>query len=100
MNGKHVRFHPDFARDLKIAIQYYDVISEMVGARFRTEIQTRIDLIVSQPEAFACVHKNVRAARTKKFPYVVLYRSNDTVVEFVGLVLGSSQRENWFNRGS
>lgn len=100
METRNRRFHPDFIEDLLGATKYYDEISPAIGARFRTEVQSRIDLIASTPDGFASIHKNIRAVRTRKFPYVVLYRVNGDRVEFVGLILGSTQRKHWFDRGS
>jgi hypothetical protein len=100
MENRQRRFHPDFAKDLLNAAKYYDEISTAIGARFRTEVQSRIDLIATTPEGFACIHKNIRAVRAPKFPYIVLYRVNGDLVEYIGLVFGWTQRKHWFDRGS
>lgn len=100
METRNRRFHPDFVEDLLSATKYYDEVATTIGASFRAEVQSRIDLIATTPEGFACIHKNIRAIRIRKFPYVVLYRVNDDRVEFIGLVFGSTQRKHWFDRGS
>ena len=99
MNLKARRYHPNFIADLKNAAGYYDGISTSVGNKLRDEIQSKIELIGSASEGFAIIHNNVRAVRLRKFPYVLLYRSFEDHVQFVGLVLGSSERRNWFDIG-
>ena len=97
MKNKKRRFHPRFVTDIKIATEYYDGISLVVGNKLRQEIKSKIDLIASTPEGFGIVHNNVRALRLKRFPYVLLYRSFDDHVQFAGLVLGSTERKHWFD---
>jgi len=98
MKGKEKRYSPSFVFDLKHAVDYYDGISDRTGDRFRTELQAKLDVISSVSEGFAIVHNGVRAARLRKFPYVLLYRSFERHVEFIGLVHGSTSRSNWFDR--
>ena len=97
MKNKTRRYHPNFVADLRNATQYYDDISLDIGNQLRDEIKSRIELIASTSEGFATIHNSVRALRLKKFPYVILYRSYADHVQFVGLVLGSSERQHWFD---
>jgi len=97
MKSKTRRYHPNFVADLKNAIEFYDGMSSEIGNKLRDEIQSTIELIASTSEGFAIIHNNVRALRLKKFPYLILYRSFPGHVQFVGFVLGSSERQNWFD---
>ena len=98
MESKPRRFGTDFVTDLEMAVDYYDGFSLATGDKFRTEVQSKLDLVASASEGFAIAHNNIRAVRLRKFPYVLLYRSFDLHVEFVGLVQGSTERKNWFDR--
>ncbi len=97
MKSKARRFHPSFVADLQNATCYYDDISPEIGNKLRVDLQSKIELITSAPEGFAEIHKNVRALRLKAFPFVVLYRSCNDHVQFVGLVQGSTDRKHWFD---
>ena len=97
MKNKQRKFHPKFAVDLKNATSYYDEISLRVGNDFRDEVQAKLDLIASTSEGFAIIYRDVRPVRLRKFPYVLLYRSYNDHVQYVGLVFGSTERINWFN---
>jgi plasmid stabilization system protein ParE len=61
-------------------------------------VQDRLDLISESPEAFAMIHKDIRAVRVRTFPYVILYRIDRDAVSIVGIVHGASNQENWFER--
>ena len=98
MESKLRRFGTDFVTDLEMAVDYYDGFSQATGDKFRAEVRSKIDLVASNSEGFAIVHNNIRAVRLRKFPYVLLYRSFDQHVEFLGLVQGSTERRNWFDR--
>ena len=97
MNAKLKRFAPSFVNDLQDVLDHYDKISGGIGEKVRIEIQSRLDLVSVTSEGFAKIHRDIRAVRLKKFPYVLLYRSFGDHVQFVGLVLGSTERENWFD---
>ena len=98
MKSKARRFHPSFVVDLSSATEYYDEMPPSIGNRLRDEVQSRIDLIAENSEAFPRVHNDVRALRLKKFPYVILFRSHPDFVQFVGLVQGNTDRKHWFDR--
>ena len=97
MNSKRKRFSPKFVNDLKDVLARYDEISEVIGEKVRVEIQSQLDLVAGTSEGFAKIHREIRAVRIKKFPYVLLFRSFGDHVQFVGLVLGSTEREHWFD---
>ena len=97
MNAKLKRFAPSFVNDLQDVLERYNEISAGIGEKVRIEIQSRLDLVSVTPEGFAKIHRDIRSVRLKKFPCVLLYRSFGDHVQFVGLVLGSTERENWFD---
>jgi hypothetical protein len=98
MNAKLKRFAPSFVNDLQDVLDRYDKISPVIGEKVRIEIQSRLDLVSVASEGFPRIHRDIRAVRLKRFPYVLLYRSFGDHVQFVGLVLGSTERENWFDK--
>lgn len=92
------RFHKDFVLDLVSIADYYDSVSLNAGNRFRETLDSRLDLIVGSPEAFAPVYESIRAARVRAFPYIILYEVLADYIFFIGIVHGASDRENWFHR--
>lgn len=98
MENKRRRYHPKFAADLKFANEYYDNISIDLGNRFRKTVGDQLTLISEIPEAFATIHNQVRAARLRNFPYLILYRNFPDHVYVVGFVHAASDRQHWFDR--
>lgn len=93
------RYHPQFASDLRDAVLHFDSISPSLGKRFRAAVREKLGLIADYPELYACISGQIRASRLSRFPYVVLYTVDGDCVSFVSLVLGSSDRSTWFDRG-
>ena len=92
------RFSPRFLADLGFAVEHYDSISSATGNRFRDNLDSRLDLIMSTPEGFAEVYDSVRAVRVRTYPYVILYEVFIDHVDFIALVHGAGSRENWFEK--
>jgi hypothetical protein len=84
--------------DLRKAILHFDAISSNLGKRFREEVRVKLGLIAHNPELYACINGAIRAARLRRFPFVVLYTIEEDCVYFVSLVPGSSDRGSWFDR--
>jgi len=68
-----VEFRPAAEADLTSARHWYRERSEMIERQFASEIIATLDAILEQPERFPTVHRNVRRAMTKRFPYAVFF---------------------------
>ncbi len=93
------RYHPQFSSDLRDAVQHFEGISPALGNRFRAAVREKLGLIADRPELYSCISGEIRARRLSRFPYVVLYTADGDGVSFVSLVLGSSDRSQWFDGG-
>jgi len=52
-----------------------------LGAEFRSEISQVIDRLAATPLIYQIVHRDVRRAIVRRFPYLVWYRVNaETVI--------------------
>jgi plasmid stabilization system protein ParE len=98
--ANRLRFHPAVSSDLGDAIDYYDEVSPLVGGRFRKMVDTRFDLIESQPELFPLAFADVRFATVRQFPYLILFRQRKETVTILGVFHGASNPERWRGRAS
>lgn len=96
MDVRSRRYHPTFVADLSAAVSYYDTISPDLGNRFRDSVRHKLGLISESPEVYAKIHNAVRAARTNRFPYVLLFQVHDEVVAILGIKHAASDRGTWF----
>lgn len=55
------------------AVDYYNLQSEGLGFEFAVEVQSTLERIESFPESWPDFSKHTKRARTKRFPYGVLY---------------------------
>ncbi len=92
------RYHPLFADDLRMACSHYDLISHALGARFRSNVRSAIEQIVSRPESFGRIGGDFRGAMIEKFPYVIVFTKAESVVMLFGIRHAASDRSDWFNR--
>jgi hypothetical protein len=72
--AEQLRFQPSVADDLREAIKWYDDISLVLGNRFRNELDSRSDDIHDRPKTFGYLFSEVRCARLRRFPHLILFR--------------------------
>jgi plasmid stabilization system protein ParE len=68
-----VRFTLPAAAELTNAQDWYEKESPGLGGRFRGEINKAVERMAAMPQQFPIVHKNVRRARVKVFPYSLFF---------------------------
>lgn len=95
-----LRFHPLLPSDLQEAIHWYDEISIDLGNRFRESVDARFDDVAEHPESFAIAFADVRFARIKRFPYLLLFRVHRDFVHVLGVFHGASEPKEWRERSN
>jgi plasmid stabilization system protein ParE len=60
--------------DIRRAAKWYEKQREGLGVDFVSEVDNAIRRIQVNPEQFQVVHKDIRHAITRRFPYGVFYR--------------------------
>ena len=77
------------------AIKYYEDHSSSDRAqRFEDSVYDCIESIAINPHSFQIRYKNIRAGIVRSFPYLVLYRVNESqnLIQFTRVV---SQYQDW-----
>lgn len=59
--------------DITEGFQQYNKISPLLGDGFLQELDKAFERILSGPEMFAIVYKEIRQMRIRRFPYVISY---------------------------
>ncbi len=71
-----LELHPEVQRDVNEAFEYYLRVAPSVVDRFAADLDRCLLQITQNPRRFSFLkgHRELRRARLKGFPYVVIYR--------------------------
>jgi len=92
------RFEPHARQELRDAVAYYDRVSLTLGNEFLKEVTRMISLILKFPEAWPELSPSTRKARTRRFPYGILYRVKEEQVEIIAVMHLSREPNYWVDR--
>jgi toxin ParE1/3/4 len=86
--------------DLIEALDWYDGKSVELGNRFRAAVDAAFDDIEVSPESFPLAFPDLRVRfyRLHRFPYLVLYRVDESAAIVIGVRHGASDPEKWRRR--
>lgn len=88
---------PEAEADLAVAKKWYDTQSEGLGNQFLDEITTAFQQIQQWPLLSPIIVRKVRMKLVSRFPYVVLYRVDETQVTVIAIYHTGRSSEAWHN---
>ena len=83
------------------ALQHYNDIGQTLGADFAAELRRSLELISSQPRAWARTepgHGEVRKRVMRRFPYSIVYRVETDLVRVVAVMHHRQRPGYWRTR--
>lgn len=80
-------FRPIAAGDIEAVYGRYELARPGLGDEFLVEAGRTVDAVVAFPEAYPVVHRDVRRALIRSFPYGLLYRILDELPSGYGRFL-------------
>ena len=93
-----VVLRPEATKDAAEAIGYFDALRPGLGQAFLIQVQDVLLRISEMPEIHGIVWRNVRAARLRRFTYVVYYRVHEDRLEVLTVVQGNRDAAVWQSR--
>lgn len=69
--------------EIEDAIAWYFAHDPEIAARLDKDIALAIDRIAKRPDLYRCVYRNLRSCRLMRFPYKIVFRSEDTIVRII-----------------
>ena len=84
-----VVLRPEATKDAAEAIGYFDALRPGLGQAFLIQVQDVLLRISGMPEIHGIVWRNVRAARLRRFTYVVYYRVHADRLEVLAVAQGN-----------
>lgn len=92
------RLHSDAETELNEAIDYYESIEPSLGYDFATEIYAAIKRAEQYPEAWARLDGDVRRSLAHRFPYGVLYSSEESGEIYVLAVMHLHKEPDYWKK--
>jgi plasmid stabilization system protein ParE len=89
---------PEAEHDLKDAAHWYERQREGLGHRFLDEALDAFGRIAEQPKLFPVVHRSVRRALIRKFPFAIFYRVETDAIVVLAILHGSRDPVRWKER--
>lgn len=93
-----VVLRPEATKDAAEAIGYFDALRPGLGQAFLIQVQDVLLRISGMPEIHGIVWRNVRAARLRRFTFVVYYRVRADRLEVLAVVQGNRDAAVWQSR--
>ena len=95
---QRVIFKPEAQLDATEAYKWYEERDPGLGAEFLRAVDSSVHQIERHPEMYPVVHKNLRQALTRRFPYSVIYFVEDDTAYVVSVFHASKDPRVWKNR--
>ena len=93
-----VVFRGEASQDTEAARDYLESQRPGYGPVFLSRLKETVDRIGRMPELYGVVWQTVRAARLRKFMYVVYYGVHDDRIEVLAVLHGSRDAPAWQRR--
>lgn len=84
--------------DVAQAFHWYERQRPGLGSRFEQALDRTLQAVCTFPEAFPIVHRDVRRALLRRFPYGVFYRVRDGAIHVVAVMHGRRDPALWRSR--
>jgi plasmid stabilization system protein ParE len=91
-------FNPAAREEFDEAFDWYAKRSREAAARFAAAVDVAIDAILQAPERFATTSAGCRFARTKRYPYLVIFRQSTRGVVVVAIAHSRRRPGYWKSR--
>jgi plasmid stabilization system protein ParE len=90
-----VRFLPEAKDEFDHAANWYEGKRAGLGEDFIDRVQEQLQHIAANPKIHAAGYRGVRKAVVARFPYVVLYREDDSGVLVISIFHTSRDPQIW-----
>ena len=89
---------PDAANDILEAAKWYDNNLKGLGESFLESVDSAINSVQKNPEAYPKVYKELRRILLKKFPFGIFYLAEEDKIVIVAIFHASRNPKQWKGR--
>ena len=97
MNYK-VFIRPEAEVDIEHALSWYNLQNKKLSTQFLDEVEKVLRTLAENPFLFVTIHKSIKRALLKRFPYGIYYIIEDSSVIVFAILHGRSNPKRWIKR--
>jgi plasmid stabilization system protein ParE len=86
---------PEADADLKEARAWYDNVRSDLGERFAYAVEDTVETISEGPLQFPVVHRKLRRAGVRRFPYGIFFQVEESRVVVMACLHGRRDPQRW-----
>ena len=98
MAAKPLDIHPSALREFESAVVWYMERSEPAAVNFVEEVDHAIALILEAPSRWPRGEHKTRKFVLQRFPFAIIYREKEEVVEILAIAHGHRRPSYWKSR--
>lgn len=91
-------WHREALAEFREAANYYDEQVDHLGDRFVGQIEAGTARVLINPLMPRCFYRECRKVKADKFPYLVIYRVKNDVVQVLAIMHTSRHPDYWKSR--
>jgi plasmid stabilization system protein ParE len=91
-------FQPEAEAEITEAFRWYEDKNEGLGSEFMRALDASLSSIQRNPTAYAAVHKQMRRAVLRRFPYSVIYLFDTGRIVVLACFHASRDPQQWRDR--
>lgn len=92
-------FDPAARAEFSAAVSYYEEQQIGLGSRFLAAVESTTSRIRRTPFLHRLIEEDVRKIRVRRFPYAVIYRAREQVIEIIAVMHLRRRPGYWRTRG-
>jgi plasmid stabilization system protein ParE len=93
-----LEYRPEVRDDVDTAYARYEGLRAGLGDEFLKALRDQLDRIEANPALYGVLFQDVRAARLRRFPYVVYYRLEPSRIFVLAVQHGGGNPQTWQSR--
>lgn len=98
MAVKPLDIHPAALKELKSAVLWYLDQNETASLNFIEEVDRAMDHVTASPKRWPRGEHDTRKFVLQRFPYAIVYREKDEVIQIVAVAHGRRRPGYWKKR--
>jgi plasmid stabilization system protein ParE len=98
MAARLLQIHPAALAELKSAVVWYQQRSETAAHNFVSELDRVIELVIASPGRWPSGEHGTRKLVLQRYPFAVIYREKETVVQLLAIAHGRRRPGYWKDR--